>query len=109
MGHYKPNLRDIEFNLFEVLGRDKLYGSGPFEEMDTETAKSILEELTRLAENELAESFTDATATPRSSTRPPTPRPSRRPSRRATRPSWTPSTGVSACPRASAAPPPRRP
>ncbi|NED09854.1 hypothetical protein G3I55_50460, partial [Streptomyces sp. SID6648] len=21
MGHYKPNLRDIEFNLFEVLGR----------------------------------------------------------------------------------------
>ena len=25
MGHYKSNLRDIEFNLFEVLGRDKLY------------------------------------------------------------------------------------
>ncbi|MET9130671.1 acyl-CoA dehydrogenase [Streptomyces antibioticus] len=64
MGHYKPNLRDIEFNLFEVLGRDKLYGSGPFEEMDTETAKSILEELTRLAENELAESFTDADRNP---------------------------------------------
>ncbi len=39
MGHYKSNLRDIEFNLFEVLGRDKLYGTGPFEEMDTETAK----------------------------------------------------------------------
>ncbi|MEU3278307.1 acyl-CoA dehydrogenase [Streptomyces antibioticus] len=64
MGHYKPNLRDIEFNLFEVLGRDKLYGSGPFEEMDTETAKSILEELTRLAENELAESFADADRNP---------------------------------------------
>ena len=31
MGHYKSNLRDIEFNLFEVLGRDKLYGTGPFE------------------------------------------------------------------------------
>ncbi|MFJ9865307.1 acyl-CoA dehydrogenase [Streptomyces sp. NPDC101165] len=64
MGHYKSNLRDIEFNLFEVLGRDKLYGTGPFEEMDTETAKSVLEELTRLAENELAESFADADRNP---------------------------------------------
>ncbi|KUO08578.1 acyl-CoA dehydrogenase [Streptomyces sp. DSM 15324] len=64
MGHYKSNLRDIEFNLFEVLGRDKLYGTGPFEETDTETAKSILEELTRLAENELAESFADADRNP---------------------------------------------
>ncbi|WP_329411840.1 acyl-CoA dehydrogenase [Streptomyces sp. NBC_00704] len=64
MGHYKSNLRDIEFNLFEVLGRDKLYGSGPFEEMDTETAKSILAELTRLSENELAESFSDADRNP---------------------------------------------
>ncbi|NBE51614.1 acyl-CoA dehydrogenase [Streptomyces boluensis] len=64
MGHYKSNLRDIEFNLFEVLGRDKLYGSGPFAEMDTETAKSVLSELTRLAENELAESFADADRNP---------------------------------------------
>ena len=23
MSHYKSNLRDIEFNLFEVLGRDE--------------------------------------------------------------------------------------
>ncbi|MGW3911672.1 acyl-CoA dehydrogenase [Streptomyces sp. NPDC005070] len=64
MGHYKSNLRDIEFNLFEVLGRDKLYGTGPFAEMDTDTAKSILAELTRLSENELAESFADADRTP---------------------------------------------
>lgn len=64
MGHYKSNLRDIEFNLFEVLGRDKLYGTGPFEEMDTETAKSVLSELTRLAENELAASFEDADRNP---------------------------------------------
>ncbi|RFU87113.1 acyl-CoA dehydrogenase [Streptomyces triticagri] len=64
MGHYKSNLRDIEFNLFEVLGRDKLYGSGPFAEMDTDTAKSVLSELTRLAENELAESFADADRNP---------------------------------------------
>ena len=64
MGHYKSNLRDIEFNLFEVLGRDQLYGTGPFAEMDVETAKDILGELARLAENELAESFADADRNP---------------------------------------------
>ncbi|MEU0229546.1 MULTISPECIES: acyl-CoA dehydrogenase [unclassified Streptomyces] len=64
MGHYKSNLRDIEFNLFEVLGRDKVYGTGPFEEMDVETARSILDEIRRLAENELAESFADADRNP---------------------------------------------
>jgi alkylation response protein AidB-like acyl-CoA dehydrogenase len=64
MGHYKSNLRDIEFNLFEVLGRDKLYGTGPFAEMDVETAKDILGEIARLAENELADSFADADRNP---------------------------------------------
>ncbi|MFJ4969544.1 acyl-CoA dehydrogenase [Streptomyces sp. NPDC088755] len=64
MGHYKSNLRDIEFNLFEVLGRDKLYGTGPFAEMDVDTAKSILDEVVRLAENELADSFAGADRNP---------------------------------------------
>ncbi|MEV6104400.1 acyl-CoA dehydrogenase [Streptomyces sp. NPDC051940] len=64
MGHYKSNLRDIEFNLFEVLGRDSLYGTGPFEEMDVETARSVLSEIARLAENDLAESFADADRNP---------------------------------------------
>ncbi|MCP9974052.1 acyl-CoA dehydrogenase [Streptomyces somaliensis] len=64
MGHYKSNLRDIEFNLFEVLGRDRVYGTGPFGEMDAETARSVLDELRRLAENELAESFADADRNP---------------------------------------------
>lgn len=64
MGHYKSNLRDIEFNLFEVLGRDKLYGTGPFAEMDVDTAKTILDEIARLAENELADSFADADRNP---------------------------------------------
>ena len=32
MGHYISNLRDIEFNLFEVLGRDQVLGHGPFAE-----------------------------------------------------------------------------
>jgi alkylation response protein AidB-like acyl-CoA dehydrogenase len=64
MGHYKSNLRDLEFNLFEVLGRDEVYGSGPFTDMDVETAKSILAEISRLAENELAESFADTDRNP---------------------------------------------
>lgn len=64
MGHYKSNLRDIEFNLFEVLGRDKLYGTGPFAEMDVETAKSVLSEMGRLSENELAASYADADRNP---------------------------------------------
>lgn len=64
MGHYKSNLRDIEFNLFEVLGRDKLYGTGPFAEMDVETAKTILTEVTKLAESELAASYADADRNP---------------------------------------------
>ncbi|MFD4766801.1 acyl-CoA dehydrogenase [Streptomyces niveus] len=64
MGHYKSNLRDIEFNLFEVLGRDKLYGTGPFAEMDVETARTILSEVTKLAETELASSYADADRNP---------------------------------------------
>ncbi|GAA3012935.1 acyl-CoA dehydrogenase [Streptomyces fulvorobeus] len=64
MGHYKSNLRDIEFNLFEVLGRDKVYGTGTFAEMDVDTAKTILDEINRLAENELADSFADADRNP---------------------------------------------
>ena len=64
MGHYKSNLRDIEFNLFEVLGRDEVMGTGPFAEMDPETARSVLSEVARLAENELADSFAESDRTP---------------------------------------------
>ncbi len=64
MGHYKSNLRDIEFNLFEVLGRETVYGSGPFAETDAETARSVLSEMYRLAENELAASYTEGDRNP---------------------------------------------
>jgi alkylation response protein AidB-like acyl-CoA dehydrogenase len=59
MSHYKSNLRDIEFNLFEVLGRDEVLGTGPFQEIDTATARSILAEVDRLAREELAASYQD--------------------------------------------------
>ncbi|MCU7823531.1 acyl-CoA dehydrogenase [Kitasatospora sp. DSM 101779] len=64
MGHYKSNLRDVEFNLFEVFGREQVYGTGPFADMDVDTAKNILSEISRLAENDLAASFTDTDRTP---------------------------------------------
>ena len=60
MGHYKSNLRDIEFNLFEVFGRQDVLGSGPFAEVDEATARSALEEVNRLATGVLASSFEDA-------------------------------------------------
>jgi alkylation response protein AidB-like acyl-CoA dehydrogenase len=64
MSHYKSNLRDIEFNLFEVLGRQELLGTGPFEEVDTDTARDMLAEVNRLAVGPVAESFTDADRNP---------------------------------------------
>ncbi|MDR0344142.1 MAG: acyl-CoA dehydrogenase [Nocardiopsaceae bacterium] len=64
MGHYKSNLRDIEFNLFEVLRRQEVLGAGPFAELDAETARGILAEVNRLATGPLAESFADADRNP---------------------------------------------
>ncbi|GAB3995813.1 acyl-CoA dehydrogenase [Nocardioides marmoraquaticus] len=64
MSHYKTNLRDIEFNLFEVLGRDEVLGQGPFEAIDGDTARSILGEVERLAREDLAASFEDSDRNP---------------------------------------------
>ncbi len=64
MSHYKSNLRDIEFNLFEVLGRDEILGQGPFAEVDGETARSILSEVDRLAREDLAASYEDSDRNP---------------------------------------------
>src|SRR5271166_350314 len=64
MGHFKSNLRDIEFNLFEVLNRQELLGSEPFADVDEETARGILDEVRRLAEGPVADSFADADRNP---------------------------------------------
>ncbi len=64
MSHYKSNLRDIEFNLFEVLGRDEVLGEGPFAEIDSETARAILSEVDRLSREELAASYEDSDRNP---------------------------------------------
>jgi alkylation response protein AidB-like acyl-CoA dehydrogenase len=64
VSHYKSNIRDIEFNLFEVLGRDEVLGQGPFEAIDGDTARSILAEVDRLAREELAASYEDSDRNP---------------------------------------------
>ncbi|MDP9094297.1 MAG: acyl-CoA dehydrogenase [Actinomycetota bacterium] len=64
MGHYKSNVRDIEFNLFEVFGTDKVLGNGPFADVDEDTARGIIRQVAKLAEGPLAESFADADRTP---------------------------------------------
>ncbi|MGA8986956.1 acyl-CoA dehydrogenase [Aeromicrobium sp.] len=64
MSHYKSNLRDVEFNLFELFNRQDILGTAPFEEVDADTAKSILSEIDRISRDELATSFDDADRNP---------------------------------------------
>jgi alkylation response protein AidB-like acyl-CoA dehydrogenase len=64
MTHYKSNLRDLEFNLFEVFGADKAFGQAPFDEIDLDTARDVLAEVNRLAREDLAASYTDADRNP---------------------------------------------
>jgi alkylation response protein AidB-like acyl-CoA dehydrogenase len=64
VGHFKSNLRDIEFNLFEVLKRQELLGREPYPDVDEETARGILDEVNRLAIGPVAESFAEADRNP---------------------------------------------
>ncbi len=59
MSHYNANLRDIEFCLFDLLGREKVLGTSIYSEIDRDTAMGMLEEMKRLTENDLAASFVD--------------------------------------------------
>ena len=64
MSHYKSNVRDQVFNLFEVLGVDKVFGQGQFSDLDVDTAQEMLTEMSRLAEGPIAESFVDSDRNP---------------------------------------------
>jgi hypothetical protein len=64
MGHYRSNLKDIEFNLFRVLKRQDLMGSEYFPDVDEETAHGILAEVERLATGPIADSFAEADRNP---------------------------------------------
>ena len=43
MSHYKSNVRDQEFNLFEVLGLDRALGQGQYSDVDADTAREMLQ------------------------------------------------------------------
>ncbi len=64
MGHYKSNVRDLEFNLFEVLGLEKPLSEGAWGDLDADTVRNMLAEVARLAEGPLGESFADADRNP---------------------------------------------
>ena len=64
MTHYKSNLRDIEFNLFEVFKVQEYFGQGPFSHMDLDTARGLLSEVERLAKGPFADSFVEGDRIP---------------------------------------------
>jgi alkylation response protein AidB-like acyl-CoA dehydrogenase len=64
VSHYKSNVRDQTFNLFEVLGVDKALGEGAFSDLDVDTAREMLGEIARLAEGPIAASFEEGDRNP---------------------------------------------
>ncbi|HYB80602.1 MAG TPA: acyl-CoA dehydrogenase [Mycobacterium sp.] len=64
MGHYIANVRDIEFNLFDVLDVGAVLGTGRYSDLDEDTVRTILAEAARLAEGPVAESFASADRNP---------------------------------------------
>ncbi|MDT5078554.1 MAG: hypothetical protein QOJ80_3191, partial [Mycobacterium sp.] len=64
MSHYKSNVRDQVFNLFEVFGIDKVLDEGAYGDLDVDTAREMLAEITRLAEGPIADSFAEGDRNP---------------------------------------------
>jgi alkylation response protein AidB-like acyl-CoA dehydrogenase len=64
MGHFRSNIRDLEFNLFEVFGVQDRLGTAPFDGVDEATVREILGELGTVARGPLAASFVDADRNP---------------------------------------------
>ena len=60
MRHYRSNVRDLEFNLFEVLDLGSILDTAAFDDLDVGTIKEMLDEVRRLAEGPLCESYADA-------------------------------------------------
>ena len=64
LGHYIANVRDLEFNLFEVLDVGAVLGTGQYSDLDVDTVRTILAEAARLAEGPIAESYASADRKP---------------------------------------------
>ena len=59
MSHYKSNVRDLEFNLFELLELEKALDSAEYGDLDGDSVRQMLVEAARLAEGPVAESFAE--------------------------------------------------
>jgi alkylation response protein AidB-like acyl-CoA dehydrogenase len=64
MGHYKSNVRDLEFNLFESLALEKVLADDAFGDLDGDSVRQMLSEAARLAEGPVAESFAESDRRP---------------------------------------------
>ena len=64
MSHYKSNVRDQVFNLFEVFGIDKALGQGKYADLDQESTLDMLAEIARLSEGPIADSFAEGDRNP---------------------------------------------
>ncbi|MCM6778417.1 acyl-CoA dehydrogenase family protein, partial [Nocardia sp. CDC141] len=64
MQHYRSNVRDLEFNLFEVLGLGPILDGDAFGDLDTDTVREMLAQVRRLAEGPLAQSYAEADRNP---------------------------------------------
>ena len=64
MGHYKSNVRDIEFNLFEMFDTDEVLKTGAFGDLDADTVKMMIEEASKLAEGPVAAAYESSDRTP---------------------------------------------
>ena len=64
MTHYKANVRDLAFNVFEVLHLEKALASGQFGALDGDDVRNMFDEAARQAEGPLAESFAESDRNP---------------------------------------------
>jgi alkylation response protein AidB-like acyl-CoA dehydrogenase len=63
--HYRSNLRDVSFNLFEYLKiNENVLGHGPFAHLDQETMWSSVKELEKLCVGEMASTFASSDRVP---------------------------------------------
>ncbi|KAA0102523.1 acyl-CoA dehydrogenase [Mycolicibacterium sp. P1-18] len=60
MSHYKANVRDLAFNLVDVLGLEKALSSGQFGGLEVDDVLGMLAEAARQAEGPLAASFEES-------------------------------------------------
>ncbi|MCW2513677.1 MAG: Butyryl-CoA dehydrogenase [Mycobacterium sp.] len=64
MSHYRANVRDLAFNLIEVLGLEKALASGQFDGLEVDDVRTMLEEAARQAEGPLAAAFEESDRNP---------------------------------------------